>query len=313
MEKELLRSEFQRLIYPEDLPTVIESYKLVTDAAFEIISQQKNKQLTLVEDIDCDYLFQMTTLKNLSILKLSESLNYNKNMGSFDTNNIFDPFALNNIVRSQFEAFCNFNNIYRLSKSPEEIKFKYNMWVLSGLKYRQTFQTKLAESVKKKEDERLQIIDLKKAITTSEIFKSLNTESQDNIQKAIKAKKWQIWISNERAHVIGWHEMLMNAGANKLLDGQYTFLSLSTHPSNVSVFQFKDMYSSKNDLPNSILAIKLSKWLISSFISDYCYYFKDAKEIFDKLPLKTQIMINGFNLMIRNESYKINGASSILN
>ena len=107
--------------------------------------------------------------------------------------------------------------------------------------------------------------------------------------------------------------MLINAGANQLLDGQYTSLSLNTHPSNVSVFQFKDMYSNKTDLPTMILDIKLSKWLVSLFISDYCYYFEDAKETFNKLPIMTQILINWYNTMFRNESYMINNSTSVLN
>ena len=120
-------------------------------------------------------------------------------------------------------------------------------------------------------------------------------------------------MNEDKAYSIPWHEMLSNAGSANLLNGQYSFLSLNTHPSNVSVFQFKDMYSGKNDLPNSLLIIKLSKWLISFFIADYCYYFDDAKETFNKLPLMTQIIINQYNALFRAEKYRINESSKILN
>ncbi len=63
MEKEYLRQEFQRLFYPEDSQTIIESYKLVTDAAFQIVSKQKGKVLKSAIDIDAGHLFQMTILK----------------------------------------------------------------------------------------------------------------------------------------------------------------------------------------------------------------------------------------------------------
>ncbi|MBL7935738.1 MAG: hypothetical protein JNM51_08005 [Bacteroidia bacterium] len=313
MEKEELRREYHRLFYPEDLRIAMESYKLVTDAAFQIISSQKGQPLSSNEDIDGMYLFQMTAMKNLSILNLMQSLNYYNELGDFNMENLHDPFALSCLVRTQYEAFCNFNNIYRVSKSADEKTFKYLLWVLSGLKYRQSFPTKQQENIEKRENERLQIEELKKAIKMSRTYLNLDPDAQDNIDKAIKSKKWQVIVNGEKAHGIPWHEMMSNAGATDLFNGQYTSLSLNTHPSNVSVFQFKNMYSDGNDLPTSILTMKLSKWLISFFIADYCYYFEDAKQTFEKLPLMTQILINQYNSLFRTEIYRINHASNSLN
>ncbi len=312
MEQEILRNEYKRLIYPEDLATALESYKLITDAGFEIMKTQKEKTQN-IENTDAIGLYEMTILKNLSIFKLAESLNYNSNIGDFIISNRFDPFALSSIIRTQYEAFCTFNNIFRLSKTAEERKFKYNLWVLSGLKYRQNFPTKLEENIKKKQDEKLEIIDLLNKIRGSEVYQHLNTESKDRIENAIKRKNWQVATSGDEANIIPWHEMFNNAGVNAILEGQYSSLSLNAHPSNVSVFQFADMFLRGNDLPNSIFTIKISKWLISLLIADYCYYFKDAKERFDGLPIMTQILVNSYNLMCRNESFKINDASKILN
>lgn len=313
MEKEILRAEYRRLIYPEDLATALESYRLITDAAFEIMKNQKGKMQTNIEDTDAIGIYEMTILKNLSIFKLAESLNYNSNIGDFEISNRFDPFALSSIIRTQYEAFCTFNNIFRLSKSSEERKFKYNLWVLSGLKYRQNFSPKLKENIKKKEDEKLEIIELLNKIRGSEIYQRLNAESKDKIENAIKRKNWQVVTIRDEANILPWHEMFNNAGANTILEGQYSSLSLNAHPSNVSVFQFADMFLRRNDLTNSIFTIKISKWLISLFIADYCYYFKESKEEFGKLPVMTQILINSYNLMCRDESYKINDASKILN
>jgi hypothetical protein len=313
MGKEYLRQEFTRLIYPEDLSTVMESYKLVTDAAFAIVSAQRSKQLKAVEDVDAGHLFQMTILKNLSIIKLAEPLDYQSLLGGFKMQNLYDPFALSSIVRTQYEAFCNFNNIYRFSKTPEEIKFKHNLWVLSGLNYRQSFPATQKETIQKKEAELKQIEELQVELRSSAIYSGLSVESKENFEKAIKWKKWQVVIRGEKASFIPWHEMLRNAGATDLLKGQYTSLSLNTHPSNVSVFQFESMYATKTDLPTTILTIKLSKWLISFMIADYCHYFAEAKAAFETLPVMTQIMINGYNSMFREEQYKINQISNILN
>jgi hypothetical protein len=311
MDKHLLRKEYLRLIYPEDLPTLLESYKLVTDVALEIVAKQKNVLSNSPEDLDAGHLFQMTVLKNLSIAKLADPLHYTNDISNFSMR-LHDPFAMSNIARSQYEAFCNFNNIYRSSKSPEEKQLKYYLWVISGLKNRQSFKAELEESVTKKERERLEIIELHEKIVQSALYQTLEEDSKENVKKAIKSKKWQIQVNSNRAFTIGWQEMMKNAGANELLDGQYTALSLNTHPSNVSVFQFGSLYSTDKVFAATLLTIKLSKWLTALFISDYCNYFADAKHTFDKGPLMSQILINSYNLMLRNESYKINSVSEML-
>lgn len=314
MEKEYLRSEYQRLFYPEDLPIVIESYKLVTDAAFQIVLEhQKNNTPTSPEDIYAGHLFQMTVLKSVAILKLAEPINYHNDISNFDIKGIFDPFTLSNIIRSQYEAFCNFNNIYINAFSAEELKFKYYLWVISGLKYRQTFKAVQEDVIIKKQNELLEIGELKTKIETSSVYQSLNSESKEKVNKAIKKKKWQVNIEGENVSFLGWHEMFTNAGVNELLDGQYTELSLKAHPSNVSVFQFGSMYSENTDFRTALLSIELSKWLISFFISDYCFYFKNAKQTFNQLPIMTQILINGYNIMCRSEIHKTNNISNILN
>ena len=67
--------------------------------------------------------------------------------------------------------------------------------------------------------------------------------------------------------------MTTNAGANDMIEGQYSHLSLATYPSNVSVLQFSSMYVENQQEFNAKMALQLSKTFMAMFIRDYVVYF----------------------------------------
>jgi hypothetical protein len=312
MEQEFLRTETSRLMRSENLKDELESYKYVTDAALAISKSHVGKTFDSVAQLDSFYLFQMTALKNLSMFKLMESLNYSNDLVDWKMLNIFDPTVMLNIVRNQYEAFCCFNNMFLGSSSEEEIKLKYNFWVVSGLNYRQDFGAEQSENSRKKFNEANQINEIIKEIEESNIFTNLNPNTQLKLRHMLSKRKWQLYVNGNTAGYIGWSQMFRNAGVSGVFDNEYNYLSLQTHPSNVSVFQYRDRYFEKQDLPLGQLAMMVSRSLICFFIRDYCYYYKDAKKTFDSLPIMHQIIINFENKMHRGEEYKINNITNIL-
>lgn len=301
-----VRNEYKRLLGPEDLPTMIEGYKIVTDAGFTILNQHGREKAKTVWDHDGKLLFQMTVLKSLSLLQLSNPISYSNSVDGSSLNNTYDPFAMDNLVRAQYEAFCNFNNIYIQSKSEDERVLKYNLWVLSGLNYRQRFNVTSDYAIEKKKNEAKEIEELVAATIVNKYYLQLDEQSKKNINDGIKKRDWQFKVDGNKAYKVGWHEMMTNAGANTMLDDQYSHLSLNTHPSNVSVFQFGSMYREGLQEFNVRMALKLSKIFIAMFIRDYCIYFSGCGEMFNKLPSIHQLLINSYNTMFRGEAYKLN-------
>jgi hypothetical protein len=312
-EQEFYRKEFSRLLGPTYISEMIEAHKLISDVGFTILfkhGQEGGK--TSVWDHDGNILYQMSILKSLSLQQLAQSINYVNDIDGTSLKNTYDPFGMYNIVRSQYEAFCNFNNIFIQSKSEDELKLKYYLWVISGLNYRQRFKVESDWAKKKKENEANEIAELNKLILENICYGQLDEQSQKNIQDYIKKRDWQIKIEGNKASKIAWHEMMTNAGANDMLEGQYSHLSLATHPSNVSVFQFSSMYVENQQEFNAKMALQLSKTFMSLFIRDYVVYFKLQNKYFDKLPLIPQMLINTYNTMFRNDNYRINDINNLL-
>ena len=307
------RIEFSRLLGPTNLKEMIEGHKLISDVGFTILYKHGQEGAkTSVWDHDGNILYQMSVLKSLSLHQLAQSINYFNDIDGSSLKNTYDPFGMYNIVRSQYEAFCNFNNIFIQSKSEDELKLKYYLWVISGLNYRQRFKVESDWAKKKKESEADEIAELNKLILENICYKQLEEQSQKNIQDCIKKRDWQIKIEGSKASKIAWHEMMTNAGANDMLEGQYSHLSLATHPSNVSVFQFSSMYVENQQEFNAKMALQLSKTFMAMFIRDYITYFKLQNKHFDNLPLIPQMLINSYNTMFRNDSYRINDINNLL-
>ncbi|MBL7921903.1 MAG: hypothetical protein JNJ40_16430 [Bacteroidia bacterium] len=313
-EKIFYRTEFSRLLGSKDLKVMAESHKLISDVGFSVFFKhgQTGNKLSAY-DHDGNILFQMSILKSLSLQELAKSINYVNDIDGSSLKNTYDPFGMYNIVRAQYEAFCNFNNIYIQSKTESELKLKYYLWVLSGLNYRQRFRADSEWAIKKKANEAIEIQELNELISNNECYKELEEQSQKNIQDCINKKDWQIKIEGKKAYKIAWHEMMTNAGANKMLENQYSQLFLATHPSNVSVFQFSSMYIENMQEFNTKKALQLSKVFIAMMIRDYVIYFKLEETNFNNLPFIPQALINSYNEMFRNEKFKINNLNSSLN
>ncbi|MBA2613386.1 MAG: hypothetical protein H0U95_15570 [Bacteroidetes bacterium] len=301
-----IRSEYSRLLSSKDLQVMIESYKIITDTGFSIFYEHGKEGTKTSWDYDGNLLYQMTMLKCLSVLKLAEPINYTNDVDGTSLKNTYDPFSVYNLVRAQYEAFCNFNNIYIQSKSTQEIELKYYLWVLSGLNYRQRFKVEAKENVEKKAHEKKEIDDIIATLELNTCYIQLEDQSKKNIQDGIKKRDWQYKIEGNKASKIAWHEMMTNAGTNDMLEGQYSFLSLNTHPSNVSVFQFGAMYNENEQESFTRMAMQLSKILVALSIRDYCVYFPTCMKTFNKLPSMHQMLINTYNRMFRDESYVLN-------
>lgn len=254
-------------------------------------------------------LFQMTILKGLSLIHLIRGLNYH-NAFERDMNfiGIHDPMSTWAIVRAQFEAYCNFNNIYVNSKSDNERKLLYCLWVISGLKYRQRFTLSgmLQEHVDRQRSEAFTIIGLFRQVLSNPFFAALSSKEQNKIKDGIRRREFQFYFENGIAKQGHWNVLIKNAGCNSGFDHMYSAMSLSTHPSNVSVFQFRDMYLDGSSTEMTFFSLMVSKLIMSFLISDYLNKFPTMKITFNGLPEIHQLLINSFNRVFRGDAFVLN-------
>src|SRR3989304_2803966 len=189
-----IRKEYERLLGPEDLPTMIEGYKVITDAGFTILNYHGRVKATTVRDHEAKLLFQMTVLKSISLLQLSVPINYNNSVDGSSLKNTYDPFSMDNLVRAQYESFCSFNNIFLQPASEDERILKYNLWVLSGLNYRQRFNVSSEYAIEKKKHEAKEIEEITAAVLANKCYLGLDEQSKKNITDGIRKRDWQFTV-----------------------------------------------------------------------------------------------------------------------
>ena len=117
--------------------------------------------------------------------------------------------------------------------------------------------------------------------------------------------------------MLSWQDLFATMGCKKdYFETIYTYFSLYSHPSNVSVFQFDSMYQENMKVSNVMADVNLRYcyMMLSIFISDYISYFPKVIQTFNSLEVDDQILINYFNLFARdNMKYSINESWKHLN
>lgn len=88
---------------------------------------------------------------------------------------------------------------------------------------------------------------------------------------------------------------------------QYTLFSLSTHPSNVSVFQYAQMYVISFNEETAYIFLSQSAIIMAFIIAEYCKYFPIAKQKFKELPELHQYLIDSYNFNFRGNEYEVSG------
>ncbi len=316
IDKEQYRKLLMDLTIPGNIDNEHIAFKKIIDVGMKMLWDHKKNTTINETDNDGHLSFQMTLLKSISLLKLSSGLYYFNDLNNTHLNSVFDPFGMGNIVRSQYEAFCNFNNIYIQSIDSNQLAIKYYLWVIAGLNSRQRFPTS-EKTILKREKEAHIIKNYIDLLNKNVCFESLSGSGKLNIQKCIKKREWQIVINRNNAYKIGWHEMFSNAGVNKIYDEQYNYLSTVSHPSNLSIIQFREMYEGETlvervDFQSMKVMLNTSKSIVAFLIRDYITYFK-LYSAFNELPVIDQMLVNVNNKNFRGDEYLLNNCLELLN
>jgi hypothetical protein len=315
-DKEYYRKLIWALTVSKNFRNEITAYKRILDCSLKIlIDHKKTSKLTEIEN-DGHLMIQIILLKSLSLLKLANGFKYRNDLNNTTLNDIYDPFGMGNLVRSQYEAFCNFNNIYIQSINQDEIELKYYLWVICGLKSRQRFPANSANSKEQREKESKIIVEYVDLISKNACYISLNERAKSNLECCLGNREWQIKVAGDNVYKIAWHQMFSNAGV-KHYDEQYNYLSSLSHPSNLSVILFKQMFEGskpeeRSDYHSMRGMLTTSKTIMSFLLKDYITYFNLHKQ-FDELPIIDQMLVNAFNRNFRGKEYVLNNTLEKLN
>ncbi len=234
-----------------------------------------------------------------------------------NSNRIIDPTIIANLTRNVYETAGMFNVVYRTPSTDDERLILYNLWVHSGLSYRQRFveSVKTKENLEKAADEKARMNELVLEIENTNLFKSLDEKNKGKIKTRLKEREYLMRFDNNNVVFLNWNDVPKNLGIEKLLDKIYGYFSMYAHPSNVSVFQFADMFRLGQEEFLGLINFNLHNLfvMLSSFIADYIAVYPNVLATFNKQPLVDQIVINFHQKFVRGDIYAINNAHDTLN
>lgn len=311
MKKEELRTEYKRLSELATIKDCLDLFDIFSEYLWDVIEIHYQDKTSDFKNEDAKMLNQMMFSKLIHLKKIVEGVDYINPKTRGYLNKIVDPTIVASLIRNMFETVSVFNLIYRNAKNNDEKTIIYYLWVSAGLKYRQRFQSEATnlEDKQKLEDEQQQINEIEKVIKKTELYKSLDEKNKKKINDKIKQKDFKIRFDEKKVIYLGWQDMcnVMNL-KREIFDNIYTYFSLYAHPSYVSVFQFKSMFNKENEGFKRLTTLNLKYCfsLMSVFVADYINLFPQVKNTFEKLDIYKQIVINGYNKMLRGDSYSIN-------
>lgn len=310
MNKLEIRKECERLF---KLRTIQDSYDLINiylNYLIQVINNHHEDKVNSYADRDAKMVNQMMFTKVAHIKRIIEGINFQSKDG-IQLNTIIDPTIVASLIRNVYETVGMFHLIYRRTKNEDEKTIIYDLWVHAGLMFRQRFENVIttAENREKFENEQKQLEQLKNEIQETGLFKELTKKNQNKILTKLKEKDYKIWFNDKEVEFLSWQGITGIMGLkNDLLDNIYTYFSLYSHPSNVAVFQFSDMFEKGDEPFKQITNHNLTNLfvLLSIYVADYIKLFPTVNETYDKLSLRDQVVINFHNMTMRGDEYSIN-------
>jgi hypothetical protein len=286
----------------KQLEKEIEKFNTINDAWFAVcFKSQENKvnnELKRDAELLCQkYLLHFFSINTLAIVRSHfSSVSQNKKL------NFLDPLSISSLLRAQFETYLAYNYIFVRPKSQEHKQISYLLWKIAGLKSRNHLRAKEKENKEKKRREKNTIDDYIDEIKKTHRFKNLiDLKEQKKFKDFIQKKDWKINIGNGKVTNYGWKDLALISGIKKSTFGEiYNMLSWYSHPTYLSIIQLRDMYDENNFNEQSVsTSLKLSSYLTSFIIYDYCSINKHGWAVLKSMPQEIQALIYLYNNSFR--------------
>jgi hypothetical protein len=315
MSKEELRQICIGYFRSEDIKASVEVLDMYSNFFLDVVRIHQTEKVNSQRDVEGKIVLQMMWSKVLHLKSLLSGVGYKKDQVSL--NNIIDPTIIANLTRNIYETAGMFNVVYRTPFNDEARLILYNLWVHSGLSYRQRFieVIKTKENLEKAADEKMRMDELITEIKNTQLFNGLDEKNRGKIDNRLEHREYLIRFDNNEVVFLNWNDVPKNLGIEKLFDKIYGYFSMYAHPSNVSVFQFADMFKLGEEEFLGLVNFNLHNLfvMVSSFIADYIAVYPNVLDTFNKQPLVNQIVINFHQKFVRGPAYTINNASDALN
>jgi hypothetical protein len=305
----MLQENSKRLCVCETIEDSQSCLDLFSGFMWKVIETDAQKSVLTKIEHEAKLMLQMMFTKVLHLKEIVNGISYYSG-SSYYLKNIIDPGVVAIMSRNIFETGGLFNLIYRQPKTDNERDIIYNLWRHAGLRTRQRFKESFEATERRSvlDEEKQDMVLITQSINNNPYFLSIDEHNKKKILDRLDKGEFLIQFIDKKVKCFKWHELVDVMNLKKdLFDNLYSYFSLYTHPSTVSVFQFDDLFkdADNNYLMMTNFNIKTILSFIGVFIADYINFFPEVTKVFNNLSLEEQLIIDFHNMLGRNESYSI--------
>lgn len=282
--------------------------QVISNCLFDIFhnwrsDKKKNKSENAIteEEAVAQCMLQMIVARTRSLLALSDGVSLSSKIEDIK---LIDSIGMISVWRTMYEMVFMFHNIFIMPSFKEECKILFNIWQIRGYNNRQKCDSSnilLSKYNAQFNSEKIEISKLKKEVF--QIIDTLNISqgAVEQIKMALKKESSMIsgfLFKKENGKIISFEKISFEKSPSYLfkdgMDMLYTFLSMNSHASYLSVLQFGQLYNKNKEIHFLKTILTGVCFLASFFISDFCSYVKDAQSYYDMLSDQDKDMFDVF-------------------
>lgn len=241
-------------------------------------------------------ILQMAICKTRSLLQLSHGISIAPDRMDVV---LFDPTSMFAIARSLYELVFTFRNIYIMTDTEEERRILLNIWKICGLNNRQkenalpkkTNQTYCEKQKKEAKDIETMKQEICSILATLNIKKSAQKDIEKTLNEIIKKKISSIKgykFDKKGSCITAFRNISLTSSPlhiykNSQLGIVYTWFSMHTHPSYLSILQFGQMYDD-NQYKIHLREILTSACVFNAhLIQDFCKFVPECQKYYEQM------------------------------
>jgi hypothetical protein len=291
--------EISQFIEIESEENNLKTLDIFIDLTFKLIIEHQLDNDIFEEDKFGKIILQMIFTKLYHIKQLYVGIDYP------GLNVIKDPSLICNSVRNLTETVAVFNWVFVQSKSESEKKLKMLIWELSSKMYYKGIPEKtdliFGSEFAIQNNNTIEL--LNDSIAKNDAFKALNDKQKDKFWNIIKSKEYKLKIDEGLVKQMSWQDLLEDLpNKSGLLDHKYKHLSFFSHPSFLSVEQFRRSFSHEDRAWKelSIYSIVDCFVITGVFLNDYMTVFPNTIKTFEKETTLNQFVVTLYNTLVRS-------------
>ena len=316
MTQDELRKQCKRFFWCHSIADAQDLLTIYCEFLFNAVYNHHEEEVKSKADQDARLIIQMMLTKALHLQSVLSGITFTSKKGK-RLNKIIDPTIVASLLRNIYETSAMFNLIYRNTADIQEKKILYLLWAHAGLSFRQRFENVITTEENKRiaEQEKAAMAQMVLDIENTDLYKKLDPKDQQKIQTKLKERDYLMKFEDGKVKFLSWRELVdVMEIKNGKLDHAYGYFSLYSHPSNVSVFQFAEMFrKGQESYPDIVIFnLQISFFMFSIFIADYIYLFPEVLKTFEELDLVDQIVIDFHNKLARGHEFSINETWKLL-